>query len=294
MRQFTFAGIPADSSGRTGQLDRAPSALRELGLTAALNASDAGDLDTVIGAGAVDADSGLRALDGLVEATLIIKRRTAHLVEDGKLPFLCGGCSAVAAAALAGAVSVAGPLGLAYVNAHSSLHDGDTSPTGHAASMTLSSLLGRGPQVWTSLLAPKPVLTADAVHLIGVRDQEETEEADALQPGDFRPALHVFSTEDIRSHGAPETGRAATALLAQSSQGFWLHIDLDVLNETAFPATNCNLPGGLDWEELAGVLKPLIQAPGLAGASLSGYRPDQDPGASSGLHLVDLFRSICR
>lgn len=294
MRRFTFAGVPADSSGRSGQLDQAPSALRELGLVAALNAADAGDLDTQIARSPADPESGLIALDGLVEATLIIRRRTAHLIEEDKLPFLCGGCSAIAAAALAGAADATGPTGLVYINAHTSLHDGETSPSGHAASMTLAAVLGRGPQVWTNLLGPTPLSKSEFVSLIGIRDQEESEETGALQPADFHPALRITSNADIRDHGPAETGRTAEALLAQSPGPFWLHVDLDVLNESAFPATNCNLPGGLDWDELTGLLRPLVLSPHLAGVTLAGYRPDRDPGSSCGLHLVDLFRAISR
>ncbi len=294
MRQFIFAGVPADSSGQQGRLDRAPSALRDLGLVAALDASDIGDLDTPVAGRRRDADSGLTALEGVIEATLLLERRTAQLIGSEKLPFLCGGCSALVVGAVAGAANALGQIGVAYVNAHSSLYDGETSPTGHAASMALATLLGRGPQVWSSLLGSGPVLKSDHVSLIGVRDQEEAEQSGALVRTDFQPPLREFGIDQIRDQGAAWTGLAAEQLLAQSPGQFWLHVDLDVMDEMAFPATGSLVPGGLDWEELASLLRPLFSSKGLAGISLAGYDPGGDEGSSCGLHLVDLFRALCR
>ncbi|MEM7424844.1 MAG: arginase family protein [Pseudomonadota bacterium] len=294
MRQFTFAGVPADSSGQQGRFDQAPSALRDLGLATAIDAIDVGDLDTLITGRRRDSDSGLNALEGVIEATLVLERRTSQLVQNGKMPFLCGGCSALAVGAVAGAAAALGQIGLVYVNAHSSLHDGETSPTGHAASMALAALLGRGPQVWTALLGPGPILKSDHISLIGVRDHEETEQSGTLVRTDFQPPIREFTNEQIRTQGAASVGQATEKLLAQSPGHFWVHLDLDVMDEMVFPATGSLLPGGLDWEELGAVLGPLLTSRHLAGISLAGYDPGRDEGSSCGLHLVDLFRSVCR
>ncbi len=294
MPQFTFAGVPADSSGKQDRFSRAPAALRDLGLVGALDAADVGDLDTVISSARRDEESGLTALDGVIEATLVVKRRTAHLIEEGKTPFLCGGCNVLTVGAVAGAADAVGRIGLAYLNGHSSLHDGETSPTGNAASMTLATLLGRGPQVWTSLLDSSPVLKSDHVVLIGVRDQEESDQSGALARTDFQPHLREYSPDQIGDQGPAWTGQAAEKLLSQSPGRFWLHIDLDVMDEMAFPASGSVLPGGLDWEEFSALVRPLITSRALIGVSLSGYDPSRDEGSSCGLHLVDVFRSLCR
>ncbi len=39
---------------------------------------------------------------------------------------------------------------------------------------------------------------------------------------------------------------------------------------------------------------PLAASSALLGMSMSGYDPEKDEGASCGLHLVDLFRSLCQ
>jgi arginase len=49
------------------------------------------------------------------------------------------------------------------------------------------------------------------------------------------------------------------------------------------------MPGGLEWEELASVLRPLLAAPGLLGMSLGCYDPGKDPDRSCGRRLVELL-----
>ena len=59
-----------------------------------------------------------------------------------------GGCCSLLPGALAGARRVDGRVGLVYLDGHLDLYDGVTSPTGEAADMPISVVLGRGPQAW--------------------------------------------------------------------------------------------------------------------------------------------------
>ncbi len=297
MRHFTFAGVPANSTGRAGGVAFAPEALRDLGLCSAISAVDAGDLDTAIQGARRDPDSGLVALDGVIEATLILRRRVCQLIEQGRTPFLCGGCSAIAAGAFAGfcdGVGRADRPGLAYVSGQLDLHDGDTSADGKAADMTVSTLLGRGPRAWGILLGDGPLLKPDNTALVGFRDAGEAQQTGAIAPEDFQPHVLTYNIDRIRDVGALEAGRAVEARLKGAPGRFWLHIDMSVMDEEAFPATDDLSPGGLDWDETANLLRPLAASSALLGMSLSGYDPEKDEGASCGLHLVDLFRSICQ
>jgi arginase len=68
---------------------------------------------------------------------------------------------------------------------------------------------------------------------------------------------------------------------------FWLHLDVDVLDQAVFPATDYLMPGGLDWDELRAVLGPILASPQLTGISVACYNPDKDPGARCGRALVE-------
>jgi arginase len=71
----------------------------------------------------------------------------------------------------------------------------------------------------------------------------------------------------------------------------WVHLDVDVLDEDVFPATDYLMPGGLRWDELTDLLAPLLSSPALVGASVGCYNPEKDPDGSSGRALVEAFRS---
>jgi arginase len=73
--------------------------------------------------------------------------------------------------------------------------------------------------------------------------------------------------------------------------GFWLHLDVDVLDERAFPATDYLMPGGLELDELVALMRPLASSRALVGASLGCYNPERDPGGWNGRALVELWRA---
>jgi arginase len=68
--------------------------------------------------------------------------------------------------------------------------------------------------------------------------------------------------------------------LAADGGRFWVHLDVDVLDERAMPATDYLMPDGLLWDELAALLRPLGASPGLAGLSLGCLNPEKDPGGA--------------
>ena len=84
----------------------------------------------------------------------------------------------------------------------------------------------------------------------------------------------VAGPADLRAAGLAAAGRAAAARLGR----FWIHLDVDVLDEAAMPATDYLMPDGLEWDELAALMAPLGAAPGLAGLSLGCVNPEKDPG----------------
>ena len=72
----------------------------------------------------------------------------------------------------------------------------------------------------------------------------------------------------------------------------WLHVDLDVLDEKVFPATDYLIPGGLDWDELVELLRPVATDPNLVGWSVSCYNPEKDPDGADGRALVRAIEQI--
>lgn len=71
---------------------------------------------------------------------------------------------------------------------------------------------------------------------------------------------------------------------------FWLHIDLDVLDEAALPAVDYPMPGGLQWHELTMLLTPLARSPHLIGVDVTIYNPALDP---DNLYAPRIVNMLC-
>ena len=103
-------------------------------------------------------------------------------------------------------------------------------------------------------------------------------------PEDLADPPLLYGVDELRERGiAVAAAELATRI---GTAPFWLHLDVDALDEAAFPATDYLQPGGLDWGELAALLAALTASKALVGASLACYNPDKDPGLACGRRLV--------
>jgi arginase len=220
----------------------------------------------------------------VLATTSTIRRAIAGALEAGGRPFLVGGCCTELPGALGGARDRLGRIGLAYLDGHQDLYDGRTSPTGEAADMPVAVALGLGPEPWVEAAGGASLAVEDTA-LVGYRDQVESLEHGMLQPAELGPGLTHVSVDELRVEGAPAVAERVAAGLAGTP--FWLHLDVDVLDQDVFEATDYLMPNGMSWDELGECLRPLASSPALAGASLACYNPEKDPRHRCGQALVE-------
>ena len=291
MTTFTLLGVPIDSVGRSGGTEHAPAAFRALTRADDPWATDAGDLDVRIRGDVRDPASGVIAIDDVLNTTRRVADAVASLTAKGSPILVMGGCCALLPGALAGARRTFGRVGLAYLDGHLDLYDGETSPTGEAADMPISVVLGRGPKAWVEVAggtsAPEDVM------LLGPRDLEEALTYGHPDPDEI-PGLSFVDAEGVRREGPAVVGQTAADRIAGEAGHLWVHLDVDVLDEKVFPATDYLDPGGLDLAQLTDLLGPLLRSPALVGFSVGCYNPEKDPDGSSGGALVDMFRAATR
>ncbi|MGH2989676.1 MAG: arginase family protein [Solirubrobacterales bacterium] len=289
MSTLTFVGVPVDSVGRSGGTEHAPDALRELRLPEALGGSDAGDLDVRIRGEERDPETGIVASPDVLATTSTVRGAVAGLISDGARPFLAGGCCSEVPGALAGARDALGRIGLAYLDGHLDLYDGETSPTGEAADMPIAVALGRAPAAWVEAAGGASVAAED-VALVGYRDKRESRTHGMVQPEEL-PGLRHLSVDEVRGEGPAVAGERVAAGFV-SDLPVWLHFDVDVLDQAVFPATDYLMPGGMSWDELTAALAPLASVPKIVGVSLGCYNPDRDPDGACGRTLVEALEAV--
>lgn len=288
---WTVLGVPIDSVGSPagGPLfgtELSPAALRAHGLVERLGAHDAGDLDVRITGPDRDPTTGLVGGATVAPVVAEVRRATRELVAAGARPLLVGGCCTLLAGAFAGAVDAHGDLGLAYADGHYDVYDHRTSPTGEVADMPVALLLGRGEPGLLAAAGPTPSLGVDRVRILGARDETEWEDVHELV-AELR--LPNASVADI---ARDPSGVGAATAEALGGHGFWLSLDVDVLDEAAFPATDYLMPDGLSLEQLHDLLRPLGRDARCLGASVACYNPTKDPDGSGGAALVDLLVDV--
>lgn len=76
-----------------------------------------------------------------------------------------------------------------------------------------------------------------------------------------------------------------------------MHVDLDVLDPTALPATLVpgeteQEPGGLNWDELTHLMTTAASIGGCLGLSIAIYDPEQDITATYPTRIVTLIHDV--
>ena len=156
-----------------------------------------------------------------------------------------------------------------FVDGHEDAWPPRASPTGEAADCELGLALGLfGTGLSPPLRAVLPRIDPADVAAVGPRDSAELAAAGVASLDGRLGAL-------IRP--AELTADRYAAALASLPPPWWLHTDLDVLATGELAAVDYPQPGGLTWDQLAGLTGTALAADGCAGWSVCIYNPDLDP-----------------
>ncbi|TDW54835.1 arginase [Kribbella pratensis] len=213
--------------------------------------------------------------------TVKVADRVAGFVQQGKFVVLLGGeCSNLLGPALG--LKRIGRYGVVYLDGHSDFRTVDNAPyVGAAGGEALALVTGRGQADLTDLEGLGPYTRdADAV-LLGIREDDEYA-ADAVKAGiPVWPALTIAQDVNAAAAGTLEH------LERDELDGFWVHLDVDILDAEIMPAVDSPDPGGIDHEQLRALLHPLLAAPKCVGIDIGIFDPDLDPDGVYAAELTD-------
>jgi arginase len=277
-----MAGAPIDSSGRDRGEARAPAALRSAGLAETPGIEDRGDLAARIADPVRDPETGVIGFADLVRSTEAIAAWVAETASSSDRPLIVGGDCSLLPGVFAGLRRAGIEAGLWMIDGHPDAYDGASSPTGEAADMDLTFLLGGGPRALAEVWGgdEPPLLDPRRVSVLGHRPADSDPEV-ARELGLLPAEVRLIDAPAIVEHGPAAV--AAESLARLDGRTAWLHLDLDVLDAEVLPAVSYPQPHGLDWESLAELARPLATAKALGGISLADLEPERDPdGAHTG------------
>lgn len=289
----TIVGVPIDGAGHATGVERMPAALRAAGLARRLSLPDEGDLPVTLDDPERDPTTGMIGFAAVCAASAGIWAGVGALLARGERPLVVGGCCTLLLGVFAALRDHFGRTGLAFVDGHLDFYDGRSSPTGEPADMELAILTGLGPAGLVDLAGPPPLVDPSDVFVLGHRDAEQAAQDGAPDPKVITPTMRLFEAQAVRQAPASIGGQVAEKLAAAPGR-YWLHLDLDVLDETALPAVDYLMPGGLDWAELAALARPLAQSPAMVGLDVTIYNPTLDPTGKYAHQIVELLETILR
>jgi len=265
---------------------KAPEALREAGLHSRLVKAGAVDAGVVLSGRYVDdadpAAGRVRNQDALVDHSRRLATRLEHLLAAGHSPLVLGGdCSLLVSAGLA--LRRRGGYGLVHIDGHTDFrHPGNNAVCLSLAGEDLAAAVGQHWPAVANLDGLSPYFSAPDVVHIGCRDDDE-------HLAETRQLLGaVIPARQVREDGAEGTARTARAVVGRGHlAGYWLHLDVDVLDPEHLPAVDSPDPGGLGPKELTALLAAL--APAAVGAQVTVFDPDLDPDGRYAKMLTDVL-----
>lgn len=284
-------GIKPYDDGAVRRLDLAPAVLREQGIAARLGARDLGDVRPPTYRDFVRPPSRPRNEDGVAQYSIALAGRIEAARDGGAFVVVLGGDCSIVLGCLFGVRRRDARVGMVYVDAHGDFATPELSRTGSVASMCLALAVGRGDSILARLDGDNPLVCAEDLVVIGRRDDADT-------PWYGQEALRAGPMLDLPHATISELGTSATAGLALERvagtgvDGFWIHVDADVLDPTVMPAVDSPEPEGNTLDELSELLTPLVRHPGAIGLDLTIYDPKLDPDRTSAARLATLLERV--
>jgi arginase len=268
-----------------------PDALLAAGLAGRLGARRAGRVDPPPYDPTRDPETLLLNPRAIAKYSIALADAVGAALDGGAFPVVLGGdCSILLGNLLA--LRRRGRHGLLFLDGHADFYQPEAEPNGEAASMELALATGRGPAVVTNLEGRGRLVREGDVVVLGRRDA-----ADADAHGSQRiedTAIEVIDLPVVRTAGAEAAAaRALQRLSAPALDGFWIHLDADVLDDAVMPAVDYRMPDGLSWDELAAVLRASVASGRAVGIEITIFNPKLDADGSIARAFTDaLTRSL--
>lgn len=219
----------------------------------------------------LDAESNVRNADKIVAYAIEQSELLTVKLKENAFQLIIGGdCSILIGSAIS--LKLKGNYGLFFIDGHTDFIGPELSRTGGAAGMDLAIVTGYGHDKLTNILNLKPYFKEKNVFCVGNREYDQ---------GYVRPIINsdieYLDLKKLRKFGIDNTVERFLRLVEkQNLDGFFIHLDLDVLNDNIMPAVDSRTEDGLSYTEFSNLLKPLLSSKKVVGIEITILDPDLD------------------
>ncbi len=278
-------GLIEPSPGHEPGVKKLPAWLRQHGFHQLIAPVDTTTLTPALYTMDVDADSGVRNADTIIayaqkQAELVKKVVTADL-----FPLVIGGdCSILIGAAVG--LNQLGTYGLFSLDGHHDFMWPSMSGTAGAAGMDLAIVTGHGHEKLTNINGLKPYIQENHVWSVGNREYD-----DAYVDPILKSRIHYIDLPALRMQGIAQCAKNFLVMVETNKlAGFWIHFDVDALDDEIMPAVDSRAPDGLSYDEMNELLYLLLSSPKASGIQITILDPELDP---TGKYTKEFVKNFC-
>jgi len=234
----------------------------------------------------LDSASGVRNADAIAGYARQQAALLEEIITSIHFPVVIGGdCSILIGNALA--LRKSGRYALFFLDGHTDFAGPGLSQTGGAAGMDLAIVTGQGHEKLANIDGMAPYIPEDWVWCVGNRDYDA-----AYVKAIESSRVNYFDLETLMRVGIDHCITCFLDMVKeQQLDGFWVHLDVDVLNDVLMPAVDSRQEGGLNYAELDALLQMLLSHPKAVGIEITILDPDLDP---AGQHTPQFVHHFCK
>jgi arginase len=286
--KIALIGAPSSAAGFGPGSEKAPAALRAAGLIERLQSVGYEVIDFGDCAPRHFADDEehkrSRNIPEIVAALNDLKPRAELAVKSGGLVLVLGGDCVQNIGLLTGARRYYKHFSLIWFDRDADLNTPASTPSGRLDGMVLACIIGKGTPELVRFWSEPPLVREPDTLIYGL-ERIDPPEQEFLS----RSPMRYIYAADIQARGASTAAQNALAQLHSDAREFMLHLDLDVIAQEDFPATNVPGSGGLSVADVQSSFTEFLKSKNLLGLDVAQYNPDKDPDGSAARKLVDIL-----
>ncbi|MDN7243531.1 arginase family protein [Planococcus sp. N028] len=252
-------------------------------------------IDTVYGLSAPIYLMDYNPKTGMLNENQVIEyaKRQAQLLgkqlDTNTFKLLIGGdCSILIGTVLA--LKKKGNYGLFFLDGHTDFITPALSQTGGIAGMDLAIAAGIGEEAITNIDRLKPYIQEDHIFCVGNREFDTSYVAPILDS-----KIHYFDLNRVRAVGSTKIVDSFLKVVEEKAlDGFFIHLDVDVINDELMPAVDSREKDGFTYEELAPLLQPLLHHSLCIGIEITILDPSLDENGVYTKKFIDFFLSLLK
>lgn len=232
----------------------------------------------------LDKESGVRNADKIIEYAIEQSKLIFEQLEEDTFKIIIGGdCSILIGTSIS--LKRKGNFGLFFLDGHTDFILPEISQTGGAAGMDLAIVTGHGHEKLTNIHNQKPYFEEKNIFCVGNREYNK----EYVQPI-LESDINYFDLKKLRNNGLAQTANQFLELIQENNlDGFFIHLDVDVLNDKIMPAVDSREIDGLTYKEFSELLKPLFSNEKAVGIQITILDPNLD---KDGKYTIEFIKNF--